>query len=114
MHACEGEPVSFGRVGQCHVGPLRRKALEVVIFLLTGVAMPYFLSWWRERKGGGQRRAGGQMTVGETWGCCLRYLAHGGPGTDDRAQNLGPAVGPGQRAGWAIKERPRNRTTVGL
>ena len=37
---CEGEPASFGRVGQCDVGPLRRKALKVVIFLLTSVATP--------------------------------------------------------------------------
>ena len=79
VHACEGEPVSFGRVGQCHVGPLRRKALEVVIFLLTGVAMPYFLSWWRERKGGGQRRAGGQMTGGGDLGVLVEISGSWGP-----------------------------------
>ena len=54
------------------------------------------------------------MMVGGDLGCYLRYLVHWGPGTDYRAQNLGPAVGPGQGRGGRSKERPRNRTAVGL
>ena len=54
------------------------------------------------------------MMVGGDLGYYLRYLVHWGPGTDDRAQTLGPVLGPGQGTGWAIKERPRNRTAVGL
>ena len=38
--ACEGEPASFARIGQYDLGPLRRKALKVVVFLLTSVATP--------------------------------------------------------------------------
>ena len=35
-------------------------------------------------------------------GCYSRYLGPGVVRTDDRAQTLGPAVGPGEGAGWAI------------
>ena len=33
------------------------------------------------------------MMVGGDLGCYLRYLVHWGPGTDDRAQTLGPVLG---------------------
>lgn len=37
VRACEGEPAGFGRVRRCDLWPLRRKALEVVVLLPTGV-----------------------------------------------------------------------------
>ena len=79
MCACEGEPASFARAGQCDLGLLRRKALKVVIFLLTSVATPYFLPWWPERKGSGQRRAGGRMMVGGDLGVLFEIFGSLGP-----------------------------------
>ena len=86
-----------------HLSPHRCRD-TLVLVLVAGEE-----GWWAEENTGSDDSAGG-----ETWGCCLRYLAHWGPGTDDRAQNLGPGVGREQGAGWAIEERPRNRTAVGL
>jgi len=77
--ACEGEPASFARAGQCDLGLLRRKALKVVIFLLTSVATPYFLPWWAERKGSGQSRAGGRMMVGGDLGVLFEISGSLGP-----------------------------------
>ena len=37
VRACEGEPAGFGRVRRCDLWPLRRKVLEVVVLLATGV-----------------------------------------------------------------------------
>ena len=79
MCACEGEPASFARAGQCDLGLLRRKALKVVIFLLTSVATPYFLPWWAERKGSGQSRAGGRMMVGGDLGVLFEIFGSLGP-----------------------------------
>jgi hypothetical protein len=58
---------------------LRRKALKVVIFLLTSVARPYFVPWGQERKGSGQRRAGGRMMVGGDLGVLFEIFGSLGP-----------------------------------
>ena len=68
MRVCEGEPASFGQVGQCDLGPLRQKAFNGAIFLLTGVAVAIALVLVVEREGGGRTRSGSQMKVGRVMG----------------------------------------------
>ena len=58
---------------------MRRKALKVVIFLLTSVARPYFVPWGQERKGSGQRRAGGRMMVRGDLGVLFEIFGSLGP-----------------------------------
>lgn len=69
MSEREGEPAGLEELKRCYLWPPRRNVFEVVVFFLTGVGQPPWLSsWWWEREEGGRWGGRGSGKGGESLG----------------------------------------------